>query len=195
MASLPVEPAKLAYAPPPKKVRPRAQSRPKPMSPVARPEPIATTAPASPPPPPASVEPAATVPAPDPALPVPEATSAHGTLALPSADEESSSREPGKLGSGAPGPFVPSRPLAASQRPPGYPESARRWGREGTARVKVRVMEDGTVGHAFLLASAGHPDLDQAALDAVSHWRFTPARRGDMPVASWVVVPIEFRLR
>jgi protein TonB len=43
--------------------------------------------------------------------------------------------------------------------------------------------------------SAGHTDLDQAALEAVSRWRFEPARRGRQPVAVWVLIPVEFTLR
>jgi protein TonB len=43
--------------------------------------------------------------------------------------------------------------------------------------------------------SAGHPDLDAAAADAVRRWRFEPARRGDEPVAMWVLLPVEFKLQ
>jgi periplasmic protein TonB len=43
--------------------------------------------------------------------------------------------------------------------------------------------------------SAGHPDLDNAAADAVKRWRFEPARRGTEPVGVWVLLPVEFRLR
>jgi len=42
--------------------------------------------------------------------------------------------------------------------------------------------------------SAGHPDLDQAAMEAVRRWRFEPARRGADAVAMWVLLPVEFRL-
>ncbi|MGZ8200307.1 MAG: energy transducer TonB family protein, partial [Methylosarcina sp.] len=35
---------------------------------------------------------------------------------------------------------------------------------------------------------------DESAMEAVKKWRFIPARRGDNPVASSVVVPILFSL-
>jgi protein TonB len=42
--------------------------------------------------------------------------------------------------------------------------------------------------------SSGSEALDQAALQAIKRWRFSPARYGDKPVESWVKVPIDFRL-
>jgi protein TonB len=43
--------------------------------------------------------------------------------------------------------------------------------------------------------SAGHPDLDNAAAEAVKRWRFEPAKRGAEAVGVWVLLPVEFRLR
>jgi protein TonB len=59
----------------------------------------------------------------------------------------------------------------------------------------VHVLADGRVGDIDVEQSAGHPDLDQAATDAVRRWRFEPARRGEQAVAMWVRLPVEFRLR
>ena len=42
--------------------------------------------------------------------------------------------------------------------------------------------------------SAGHPDLDRAAADAVRRWRFEPARRGTQAVAEEVELPFRWRL-
>jgi protein TonB len=42
--------------------------------------------------------------------------------------------------------------------------------------------------------SSGHPRLDEAARRAVQTWRFVPAKRGEEPVAAWVLVPVSFRL-
>jgi len=77
---------------------------------------------------------------------------------------------------------------------PTYPASARRSGLQGTARLRVEVLADGRVGEILVEVSAGHPDLDRAATDAVRRWRFEPARRGPEPVASWVLLPVEFRI-
>jgi protein TonB len=61
--------------------------------------------------------------------------------------------------------------------------------------LRVHVLIDGRVGDVVVQETAGHPDLDQAAADAVRRWRFDPARRGNDPVAMWVLLPVEFRLK
>jgi protein TonB len=78
---------------------------------------------------------------------------------------------------------------------PTYPASARRVGAQGTSLLRVHVLADGRIGEVLVQESAGHPDLDQAAVDAVKRWRFEPARRGQEPVATWVLLPVQFRLR
>ena len=65
---------------------------------------------------------------------------------------------------------------------------------QGKVLLKVHVAADGAAGEVLVHASSGHPRLDGAALKAVTRWRFVPARRGDLQVASWVIVPIEFKL-
>ena len=88
-----------------------------------------------------------------------------------------------------------ARPQGGYQVRPGYPASARRLGIQGVTLLKVHVLIDGRVGDVVVQETAGHPDLDQAATDAVRRWRFDPARRGDDPVAMWVLLPVEFRLK
>ncbi len=61
--------------------------------------------------------------------------------------------------------------------------------------LRVHVLVDGRVGDVVVQETAGHPDLDQAAAEAVRRWRFDPARRGNDPVAMWVLLPVEFRLK
>jgi len=85
-------------------------------------------------------------------------------------------------------------PRGGYQVHPTYPATARRAGIQGTARLRVEVLSDGRVGDVVVDISAGHPDLDRAATDAVRRWRFEPARRGPDPVASWVLLPVEFRI-
>ena len=55
--------------------------------------------------------------------------------------------------------------------------------------------KDVRVGDVIVQETAGHPDLDEAAAEAVRRWRFDPARRGSDPVAMWVLQPVEFRLK
>ena len=86
-------------------------------------------------------------------------------------------------------------PRGGYQVRPSYPSHARRLGIQGTTLLSVFVAADGRVGDVVVRQSAGHPDLDQAAAEAVKRWRFEPARRGSEPVAMWVLLPVEFRLR
>ena len=71
---------------------------------------------------------------------------------------------------------------------------ARRRGLEGVVRLDVRVSIDGRPVSVKVRESAGFEALDEAAVSAVSHWRFVPARRGSEPVEASVIVPVRFRL-
>jgi periplasmic protein TonB len=86
-------------------------------------------------------------------------------------------------------------PRGGYQVTPSYPATARRLGIEGTALLRVFVDATGHVADIVVKQSAGHPDLDRAAADAVRRWRFDPARRGTDAVAMWVELPVEFHLR
>jgi protein TonB len=78
--------------------------------------------------------------------------------------------------------------------PPTYPDVAQQRGWQGTVRLRVHVLASGRPDHVGLASSSGHESLDDAALEAVSSWRFAPARRGDQAIDGWVQVPIEFKL-
>jgi len=87
-----------------------------------------------------------------------------------------------------------ARPLGGYQVKPLYPESARKAGAQGITLLKLRVLENGKVGEVQIEQSAGHPDLDMAAADAVRRWLFEPARMGKQPIAVWVLLPVKFEL-
>ena len=87
-----------------------------------------------------------------------------------------------------------ARPLGGYQTTPRYPESARTAGIEGVRPLRFVVLADGLVGTVNVEQSAGHPDLDRAAIEAVKTWRFEPARRGKEAVAVWVTIPVRFQL-
>ena len=64
-----------------------------------------------------------------------------------------------------------------------------------TAHIPVIfVTALGDAERVQLRQSSGKQRLDEAALEAVRHWRFVPARRGEQAVAAWVQVPITFQL-
>jgi protein TonB len=86
-------------------------------------------------------------------------------------------------------------PRGGYQVRPTYPPRARQQGAQGTTLLRVHIDVDGRVTEVAVARSAGHPDLDEAAAEAVRRWRFEPARRGDEPVAMWVQVPVEFRIK
>ena len=88
-----------------------------------------------------------------------------------------------------------ARPLSGYQVKPRYPESARRAGAQGVTLLKLRVLENGKVGEVQIERSAGHADLDNAAVDAVKRWLFQPARIGTIPVAVWVLLPVHFEIQ
>lgn len=79
-------------------------------------------------------------------------------------------------------------------RPPKYPELARRRGQEGRTLLQVEVSASGRPLNVEIAESSGHALLDEAALEAVARWRFQPAQRSGAAVAGTVEVPILFRL-
>lgn len=88
-----------------------------------------------------------------------------------------------------------ARPRGGYQARPAYPETARRAGVEGVTVLRFEVLARGQVGAVLVERSAGHQDLDRAAVEAVRRWRFEPARRRSQPVAVWVTLPVRFELR
>ncbi len=78
--------------------------------------------------------------------------------------------------------------------PPVYPYGARRKEIEGRVVLRVQVLPGGTARSVEVLSSSGHAILDRAALKAVRAWRFVPAKRGGVPVAGAIDVPVTFRL-
>jgi len=77
---------------------------------------------------------------------------------------------------------------------PIYPPLSRRMGEEGKVTLRVSVTPHGTADHVEIRTSSGSLRLDQSAQKTVASWKFIPAKRGDEPVQSWVLVPIIFKL-
>ena len=77
---------------------------------------------------------------------------------------------------------------------PPYPALSKRMGEEGKVVLRVSVSPQGTADSVDIKTSSGSPRLDEAAQKTVRNWKFVPAKRGDMAVQSWVLVPIIFKL-
>jgi protein TonB len=78
---------------------------------------------------------------------------------------------------------------------PAYPALSRRLNEEGRVLLRVRVTAEGLAELVELARSSGFDRLDRAALDAVSRWRFVPARQGERSVSAYVLVPVAFVLK
>lgn len=142
-----------------------------------------------------------------PAPPVPDmappdmASSGAGPAATPresgTGDSGRIAGEPGGgLQGGQPDGAAADRPAAPSAGNPApvYPMVARRASREGRTVLLVSVEADGACGDVRIEVSSGTPSLDAAAMAAVRHWRFTPARQAGKMVSSTIRVPVLFRL-
>ncbi len=77
---------------------------------------------------------------------------------------------------------------------PVYPMVARRMGWEGRVILNVEVLAEGSCGAVVVYRSSGHEVLDNAAINTVKTWRFTPARHIGNAVTQWFKVPVNFSL-
>jgi protein TonB len=98
-----------------------------------------------------------------------------------------------------PTPRAPVRPGGAITPPtkvhdvaPVYPPTARAALIQGIVIIQATIGVDGRVVNAEVLRPV--PFLDQAALDAVRQWRFSPTRLNGEPVAVIMTVTVNFTL-
>lgn len=79
--------------------------------------------------------------------------------------------------------------------PPVYPAIAMRLAEQGTVRLLIYVLPDGTVGDVKVHSSSGYPRLDKAAMTAArKYWSFEPATQGGTPIAAWGYFAVTFKL-
>ncbi len=78
---------------------------------------------------------------------------------------------------------------------PEYPAQAKRRHMEGSVMLDVLVSPDGQPRSVTVAQSSGFSLLDDSAKNAVSRWKFLPARKGTETVEARVIVPIEFKLQ
>ena len=190
-----VHPAPMAQAEPAPKIR-RSTPIQKPMPrPVARSvKPISKT-----PPPAVAVTPKpaakATPSAPPDVAATPQPATGEGRAAATAGTTAASGPvRSGEKGGGA-NAVIPARPRYRENPPPTYPELARRRQMEGTVVVEALVNGRGRVDGLNVHASSGYHLLDDAALKAVRNWLFEPGKKGGVPMAMSVLVPVRFALR
>jgi TonB family protein len=111
------------------------------------------------------------------------------TCTLPAAGGGQAMVQPGQFV--AFGPEV-TPPRRISGAVPAYPEAARDRRLEGAPVVEVWVSETGDVIDVAILESAGAV-LDEALLEAVATWRFSPASLRGVPVSLRLTVQHLFR--
>jgi periplasmic protein TonB len=85
-----------------------------------------------------------------------------------------------------PGYLVNPKPL--------YPDPARRRREQGMVTLILWVDAEGLPQHVRIGRSSGFDLLDEAALAAVSRWKFIPSRIDSVAVGSEVEIPVCFRL-
>jgi protein TonB len=100
----------------------------------------------------------------------------------------------------APAPSAPvpvggriERPKIVRQVAPVYPAAARLARVQGTVIIEATIGATGKVEDAKVLRS--FPLLDQAALDAVRQWEFTPTMLNGRAIAVLMTVTVDFKLQ
>jgi len=85
-------------------------------------------------------------------------------------------------------------PHATYTPDPDYPEKARKAHQRGNVILQLVVGTDGLPSDVKVDRSGLTPELEKAAIDAVKHWKFTPAARDGHPVAALIKVEVSFKL-
>lgn len=188
----------LAPAPEPAPLpAPQPQAAPAPTPPVPSPAPAPAAAKPNP----------APRPRPAPQTPQPAAITAPSAAESAAISDSAAPAAATQTGDGAPtaaaGPVRAApqamgepdlRPAATDAPRPPYPRAARQRGLQGVVMVRVAVSADGLPTEVFIKESSGHPMLDDAAVEAVRRWRFSPARSAGRAVAAAVEIPVRFAL-
>lgn len=79
---------------------------------------------------------------------------------------------------------------------PPYPPMARRLAHQGRVMLRLSISAQGRVVRAEIVTSSGWPELDAQAVDWVkAHWRYSPALRGGVAVASQAMAAVKFDLK
>jgi protein TonB len=90
---------------------------------------------------------------------------------------------------------IQAQPDDLQNEPPEYPDESRIAREQGVVILKVEVTAEGIPTTVSILQSSGFFRLDQAARQAVRHWKFHPALIAGIPVSSEANVPVRFKLQ
>jgi len=88
---------------------------------------------------------------------------------------------------------VDVKPKVLSRPPLEYPASALKDAIKGYVVINILIDKDGGVSLAKVLESQPSDIFDNAALNAVRSWRFSPAKYKNKPVKMWVKQKIRFQ--
>lgn len=87
-----------------------------------------------------------------------------------------------------------STPLWHTCNWPRWPREALRKEQQGTVNLALLIDQDGVVRDAKVLASSGHPLLDQAASDGVKRCLFKPYAEQGKPMPTWTSVQYRWQI-
>jgi len=83
--------------------------------------------------------------------------------------------------------------LLVNQIKPDYPTNLQQQGVAGTVKINAVISKEGMLT-GLQVVSSPDPGLTQAALDAVSQWRYQPTMLNDQPVETVTTVDVNFSL-
>jgi protein TonB len=117
---------------------------------------------------------------------VPVVASVEVNFSLESKPAETSEREPIRVGTNVQASKI------LSKVDPEYPQKAKDQGVQGDVILQVTVSKEGNVADARVLR--GHEALNDAAVNAVKQWKYSPTYLNGEPVPVIATVTIAFKL-
>lgn len=86
-------------------------------------------------------------------------------------------------------------PQPTAKFPPQYPSSLLQKKITGKVLVACVIDASGKIVSTNVRQSSGHRELDQAAITAVTRWKFKPAQKAGRPAKGSIVVPFTFEIK
>lgn len=84
-------------------------------------------------------------------------------------------------------------PVPVRTVPPKYPTEQKRDGVSGLVTINCVIDEKGNVTEPKVLKTT-HSAFSEPALEALSKWKFKPAKRGGAAVSIKITIPIQFNV-